>query len=143
MDQELIARSMRDLAREFDSCRDLLVALGNENRQLIFMALLESHGGARVGELAERVGLSHPATSHHLKVLREAGLVESRRVGTRSFYHASTRLDRWGELARVTSDAERFVRAMVALEARGEGCSRRDGKDVSDREERPDDHDSL
>ncbi|WP_317416362.1 hypothetical protein [Thermophilibacter provencensis] len=96
MDQELIARSMRDLAREFDSCRDLLVALGNENRQLIFMALLESHSGARVGELA-----------------------------------------------RVTSDAERFVRAMVALEARGEGCSHRDGKDVSDREERPDDHDAL
>ena len=60
VDQELIARSMRDLAREFDSCRDLLVALGNESRQLIFMALLESHGGARVGELAERVGLSRP-----------------------------------------------------------------------------------
>lgn len=96
MDQELIARSMRELAREFDSCRDLLVALGNENRQLIFMALLESHGGARAGELA-----------------------------------------------RVTSDAERFVRAMVALEARGEGCPRRDGKDAADREERPDDHDAL
>ena len=47
VDQELIARSMRELAREFDSCRDMLVALGNENRQLIFMALLESHGGAR------------------------------------------------------------------------------------------------
>ena len=28
------------------------------------------------------------------------------------------------ELARVTSDAERFVRAVVALEARGEGCER-------------------
>ena len=79
VDQELIARSMRDLAREFDSCRDLLVALGNENRQLIFMALLESHGGARVGELAERAGLSRPATSHHLKVLREAGLPPRRK----------------------------------------------------------------
>lgn len=143
MDQELIARSMRKLTREFDSCRDMLVALGNESRQLIFMALLESFGGACVGELAESVGLSRPATSHHLKVLREAGLVDCYKVGTRNFYHASTRLDRWGELARVTSDAERFVRAMVALEARGEGCSRRDGKDVSDREERPDDHDSL
>lgn len=127
---------MRELAREFDSCRDLLVALGNESRQLIFMALLESHGGARVGELAERVGLSRPATSHHLKVLREAGLVESYKVGTRSFYHASTRLDRWGQLARVTSDAERFVRAMVALDARGEGCSRRDEGDKRPRGER-------
>lgn len=104
MDQELIARSMRELAR---------------------------------------VELSRAASSHHLRVLREAGLVESYKVGTRSFYHASARLDRWGELARVTSDAERFVRAMVALEARGEGCPRRDGKDAADREEHPDDHDAL
>ncbi len=143
MDQELIARSMRDLAREFDSCRDLLVALGNENRQLIFMALLESFGGARVGELAESVGLSRPATSHHLKVLREAGLVDCYKVGTRNFYHASARLDRWGQLARVTSDAERFVRAVTALEARGEGCERRDGSEKDRQKEHPDDHDSL
>ena len=30
--------------------------------------------------------LSQPTISHHLKVLRDAGLVESRRVGTWSFY---------------------------------------------------------
>lgn len=35
------ARSMQQLAREFSACRDMLVALGNENRQLIFVALLE------------------------------------------------------------------------------------------------------
>ncbi|HIZ45456.1 MAG TPA: hypothetical protein IAA19_00295 [Candidatus Olsenella pullistercoris] len=40
------------------------------------------------------------------------------------------------ELARVTSDAERFVRAMVALDARGEGCSRRDEGDKRPRGER-------
>lgn len=40
------------------------------------------------------------------------------------------------ELARVTSDAERFVRAVVALEARGEGGERRDGNgDEKDRRE--------
>ena len=49
------------------------------------------------------------------------------------------------ELARVTSDAERFVRAVVALEARGEGCERRDGTgdEKDQREERSDDHDTL
>ena len=77
-----------------------------------------------------------PFGFHHLKVLREAGLVERYKVGTRSFYHASTHLDRWGQLARVTSDTERFVRAMVALDARGEGCSRRGEGDKRPRGER-------
>jgi ArsR family transcriptional regulator len=34
----------------------------------------------------EPLGLSQPTISHHLKILREAGLVESRRRGTWAFY---------------------------------------------------------
>jgi DNA-binding transcriptional ArsR family regulator len=37
-------------------------------------------------ELAERLGLTRPATSQHLRVLREAGLVEVRSEGGRRFY---------------------------------------------------------
>lgn len=65
------ARSMQQLAREFSACRDMLVALGNENRQLIFAALLEHPGGVRVGDLAKLARLSRPATSHHPKVLQD------------------------------------------------------------------------
>lgn len=103
------ARSMQQLAREFSACRDMLVALGNENRQLIFVALLEHPGGVRVGDLAKLARLSHPATSHHLKVLQDAGLVDHYQQGTKNFYHASARLDRWAQLARVTAHAEQFV----------------------------------
>src|SRR3954465_7947871 len=39
-----------------------------------------------VGELVERVGLSQPGTSRHLRVLREAGLVESRKDAQRRVY---------------------------------------------------------
>jgi DNA-binding transcriptional ArsR family regulator len=39
-----------------------------------------------VGELAERVGLSQPAASQHLKVLRDAGLVRGRVDGRRRLY---------------------------------------------------------
>ncbi len=57
-------------------------------------------------ELAERCGLSKPATSQHLKVLREASLVSVRADGTRRLYRARaeqlaelrTFLDQfWGE----------------------------------------------
>ena len=41
-----------------------------------------------VSELAERVGLSQPAASQHLKVLRDAGLVRGRVDGRRRLYRA-------------------------------------------------------
>ena len=39
-----------------------------------------------VGELVERLGLSQPAVSKHLRVLREAGLVEVRGDAQRRLY---------------------------------------------------------
>jgi DNA-binding transcriptional ArsR family regulator len=39
-----------------------------------------------VGELGRRLGLSQPATSKHLRVLREAGLVTARRDAQRRVY---------------------------------------------------------
>ena len=39
-----------------------------------------------VGELVERLGLSQPGTSKHLRVLREAGLVRVRQDAQRRWY---------------------------------------------------------
>jgi DNA-binding transcriptional ArsR family regulator len=39
-----------------------------------------------VGELSERLGLSQPGTSKHLRVLRDAGLVRVRPDGQRRWY---------------------------------------------------------
>jgi ArsR family transcriptional regulator len=59
-----------------------LKALGNEARFRI-MELIHEHGGEIcVCEFAGRLDLSQPTISHHLKVLREAGLIESRQKGT-------------------------------------------------------------
>jgi DNA-binding transcriptional ArsR family regulator len=55
----------------------LLKALGNEQRLLILCNLLERP--MSVGELNQRVDLSQSALSQHLALLREAGLVETRR----------------------------------------------------------------
>jgi DNA-binding transcriptional ArsR family regulator len=43
-----------------------------------------------VSEIAERVGLSQPAASQHLKVLRDAGLVRGRVDGRRRLYRVDT-----------------------------------------------------
>jgi DNA-binding transcriptional ArsR family regulator len=56
-------------------------------------------GGPRaVGELVAQTGLSQPNTSRHLRILREAGLVESHAVGQRRLY--GLRGEGFAELAR-------------------------------------------
>ncbi|MBG0564405.1 ArsR/SmtB family transcription factor [Actinoplanes aureus] len=42
-----------------------------------------ARGDATVGELAEPFDLTQQAISHHIGVLRQCGLVEQRRAGTR------------------------------------------------------------
>src|SRR5262245_18189774 len=44
-----------------------------------------------VGQLAERVPVSRPAVSQHLKVLKDAGLVSDRQEGTRRVYSVDPR----------------------------------------------------
>ncbi len=51
-------------------------------------------------DLVEPLGRSQPTISHHLKVLREAGLVDSRRDGTWLWYFA---------IPGCLSGAERFI----------------------------------
>jgi DNA-binding transcriptional ArsR family regulator len=61
-----------------------LGALGDPTRRTIFEHL--SDHPSSVGELAERLPVSRPAVSQHLKVLKDAGLVVSQRDGNRQIY---------------------------------------------------------
>jgi len=62
----------------------LLKALGNEKR-LLLLCLLVDHEHS-VGELNTRLDLSQSALSQHLAVLREDGLVQTRRDGQTIYY---------------------------------------------------------
>ena len=59
-------------------------ALADPHRRAALALLLERP--RPVGELVERLGLSQPGTSKHLRVLREAGLVQVRREAQRRVY---------------------------------------------------------
>ncbi|MGZ8564261.1 MAG: ArsR/SmtB family transcription factor [Candidatus Limnocylindria bacterium] len=60
--------------------RVLYRALGDETR-LRAIGLLAEIGPMPVGELSTRVGLSQPLISWHLRILRLAGLIDTRRQG--------------------------------------------------------------
>ncbi len=65
-----------------------LRALADVNRRAILTAIRS--GPRPVGFIAEEVGLSQQTTSHHLGVLRAAGLASSTREGTRHLFAVNT-----------------------------------------------------
>jgi DNA-binding transcriptional ArsR family regulator len=60
--------------------RTLYRALGDETR-LRIIGILAEVGPLPVGELSTRVGLSQPLISWHLRILRLAGVIDTRRQG--------------------------------------------------------------
>lgn len=63
---------------------DALSALGDLTRRRIFAQL--ALGPASVGEIARHMPVSRSAVSQHLRVLKEAGLVDEVADGTRRIY---------------------------------------------------------
>ncbi|MEX0788784.1 MAG: metalloregulator ArsR/SmtB family transcription factor [Anaerolineales bacterium] len=74
------------MARETDRPNPVRFAkaLADDTRQEI-MAVCCCHW-LSVGEIVDRIGVSQPTVSHHLAVLREAGLVNIRPEGKQTFY---------------------------------------------------------
>lgn len=64
-------------------------ALADPTRRAIFESL--AGGEAAVRDITARFEISQPAVSQHLAVLREAGLVTSRREGRSVYYRVEPR----------------------------------------------------
>jgi DNA-binding transcriptional ArsR family regulator len=58
----------------------IFVALGDEHRQRILL-MFEPGERLNVGQIVAASTLSRSAVSHHLRVLREAGVLKSEKVG--------------------------------------------------------------
>ncbi len=63
-------------------------ALADPTRRQILHILQE--GDCTAGEIAEHFDISKPSISHHLKLLKQAGLVSSRRDGQHLVYTIET-----------------------------------------------------
>ena len=91
MDKSTISAkaAIEKLSSDFKSCQKILCAIGDENRQhlILEMMKLEKCSGVRVGEITEKTHLSRPAVSHHLQILKEAGILKVRKEGTMNFYY--------------------------------------------------------
>lgn len=86
-------------------CLPLFQALGDRYRQDIIL-LLADRETLNVNQIAGCIPLSRPAISHHLKILRIAGLVVASRQGTENYYRLQVE-DAIAALSRLTREVER------------------------------------
>ncbi len=84
VDPGALDAEVRSLGEHLALSRDLLLALADPMRQDLVQLLARSE--LNVGEIAERVTLSRPTVSHHLNLLRRAGLVRVRKQGREMYY---------------------------------------------------------
>lgn len=73
------------------SCAALLKALADDTRLAVVRQLLR--GAKHVGELNEHLQVEQSLLSHHLKVLREMGIVEARRDGKAVLYRLAPHVE--------------------------------------------------
>lgn len=102
------------LAKRFEGCRVILHALGDENRQHMIseMMKLGSCNGVRVNEITEKTHLSRPAVSHHLQILKNAGILKVRREGTKNYYYFDPDMASFSLLISVLEDAVRITSSL-------------------------------
>jgi DNA-binding transcriptional ArsR family regulator len=86
-DKVLAGLDIEQMRANAAEAAELLKTLANRNRLLILCTLAE--GEASVSELNARVELSQPALSQHLGVLRQSGIVRSRREAQTIYYSLS------------------------------------------------------
>jgi DNA-binding transcriptional ArsR family regulator len=96
----------------------VLKAIAEPRRQEILRLIWQRERAA--GDVAAHFDISRPAVSKHLRILKEAGLLEERRAGTRRLYRA--RPER-------LADARRFLESfwdegLAAIKRSAEGDAR-------------------
>lgn len=83
---------MRTPSTSTATCAGLLRAMGDETRLRILEALLVRD--RCVTELVQAIGRGQPHVSHHLRILRDCGLVEGLRQGKRVCYRIAPAVKR-------------------------------------------------
>ncbi|MDE6036421.1 MAG: metalloregulator ArsR/SmtB family transcription factor [Ruminococcus sp.] len=86
-EEMLLIRKQAERTGDFQTVADLLKLLGDTTRIRIFWLLC--HCEECVMNISAIMDMSSPAVAHHLRLLRNSGLITSRRDGKEVYYRAS------------------------------------------------------
>jgi ArsR family transcriptional regulator, arsenate/arsenite/antimonite-responsive transcriptional repressor len=85
--EEMIKDEIKKIREKFLICGPYMLTLGDEMRQRILLILAEAGtDGIDVADITARTHLSRPAISHHLKILKDTGMITSHKKGTQVYY---------------------------------------------------------
>lgn len=93
----------RAIPAQWQQMSKVFTALGDEHRQRLLLTF-EPGERLNVGQLAEVSTLSRSTVSHHLKILREAGVLDSEKLGKEVYYWVAKEY-----LAQVFGDVSRYL----------------------------------
>lgn len=107
MNGEKEIRQISKLAEKFRECQKILTAIGDENRQYMIIEMMQmgNCNGVRVGDITEKTHLSRPAVSHHLQILKDAGILNVRKDGTKNYYFFDSDMNAIKRLIKVLQTA--------------------------------------
>ena len=110
----VIHQEIQTLSDEIKSTRKIMTALGDEMRQHLILVMLQSGecSGIRVNDIADRTRLSRPAVSHHLQILKDAGIVKMRREGTKNYYYFDADMEAFDRLIGMLQHAKAIMQEL-------------------------------
>lgn len=105
---------IRQLSDEIRSTQKILTALGDEMRQHLILVMMQSGdcSGMRVNDIAAKTRLSRPAVSHHLQILKDAGIVNMRREATKNYYYFDADMEAFDRLIGMLQHAKAIMMAL-------------------------------
>lgn len=103
-----------ELAENFAACSKILSAIGNETRQHLITEMIKcgNCNGVRVCEITEKTNLSRPAVSHHLQIMKNAGIVKVRKEGTKNYYYFDPETESFEKLIRTLKLATEILKSL-------------------------------
>ncbi len=78
-------KQITDIPQAFKNTAEIFVALGDEHRQRILLAF-EKGEKLNILQIVSTTTLSRTAVTHHLKVLHQAGVLHSEKIGKEVFF---------------------------------------------------------
>lgn len=109
-----LEKNIEQLSGEIVGSQKVLIAIGDEVRQHLILSMMRAKDceGMRVGEIAAQTNLSRPAASHHLQILKAAGIIKMRREGTKNYYYFDAEMEAFTQLIEMLEHAKKIMQAL-------------------------------
>lgn len=111
-------KSMKhEIANKFSNAQDIFELLGDETRIKIICMLLDApNEEMKVEDITAGVYLSRPAVSHHLKALKEKGILSIREESRYNYYSINKNTDIWRRLTKFFIEVDDLLKMIDSTE---------------------------